>query len=324
MNLAHLFEAGMLVCFGFSWPLNVVKAYKAGTAKGTSLPFIILIITGYIAGITAKIINQQFNYVLAVYFLNLAIVTTNVFVYIRNKALDKKAGNKELKVRKLDLSKVEKAEEEIMLNYSNSLDEIINKETSAAENKNAVILMGGTMDKEIPVEKLASDFGFNFDIYNKSEAGLSVTEAIEYFRTKIADLTPEGIMLHLGEEDLALFQKDSAAFDNYYLTLVDEIKKVNKNCRIALLSVNNPEGRKEINLLNAHISAIAQTEKAVFINLENAKLWNPEATKAANDFAYSMGLNVRKPLRNVAEILYSYAYHNLSAYKDSLETVLCS
>ena len=39
MNYAHLFEAGMLVCFGFSWPLNVVKAYKAGTTKGTSLAF---------------------------------------------------------------------------------------------------------------------------------------------------------------------------------------------------------------------------------------------------------------------------------------------
>ncbi len=64
--------------------------------------------------------------------------------------------------------------------------------------------------------------------------------------------------------------------------------------------------------MNAHISAIAQTEKAVYINLENAKLWNPEATKAASDFAYSMGLRIRKPLRDVAEILYSYAYHNLS------------
>jgi len=319
MNLAHLFEAGMLVCFGFSWPLNVVKAYKARTAKGTSLPFIILIITGYIAGISAKIINQQFNYVLAVYFLNLAIVTTNIFVYIRNKSLDRKAGNKDLKVRKLDIANVEKAEEEIMLNYSNSLDEIINKENAGTENKNAVILIGGTMDKEIPVEKLAKDFNFNFDIYNKSETGLSVTNAVEYFKEKISNMQPEGIMLHLGEEDLVLFQKDSAAFDNYYLTLIDEIKAVNKNCRIALLSVANSEGRKDINLLNAHISAIAQTEKAVFINLENAKLWNPEATKAASDFAYSMGLNVRKPLRNVVEILYSYAYHNIKVVtKESL------
>lgn len=310
MNLAHLFEAGMLVCFGFSWPLNVVKAYKARTAKGTSLPFIILIITGYVAGITAKMINGQFNYVLAVYFLNLAIVTTNVFVYIRNKALDKKDGNNNLKVRKLDIANVEKAEEEIMLNYSNSLDEIINKEPVSVENKNAVILMGGAWDKEIPVEKLAKDFNFNFDIYNKSEAGLTVSKAVEYFKSTISQMLPEGIMLHLGEEDLALFQKDSAAFDSNYLNLIDEIKAVNKKCRIALLSVANPEGRKDINLLNAHISAIAQTEKATFINLENAKLWNPEATKAASDFAYSMGLNVRKPLRNVAEILYSYAYHN--------------
>lgn len=33
MNYAQLFEAGMLVCFGFSWPINVVKAYKVRTAK---------------------------------------------------------------------------------------------------------------------------------------------------------------------------------------------------------------------------------------------------------------------------------------------------
>ena len=61
MNFAHLFEAGMLVCFGFSWPINVVKAYKAETAKSTSLAFIFLIITGYVLGISAKIINHQFN-----------------------------------------------------------------------------------------------------------------------------------------------------------------------------------------------------------------------------------------------------------------------
>ena len=91
MELGHLFETAMLVCFGFSWPLNVRKAYRARTAKGTSLAFIFLIITGYVAGILAKFINHQINYVLAVYFLNLAIVMLNVFVYIRNRSLDKKA-----------------------------------------------------------------------------------------------------------------------------------------------------------------------------------------------------------------------------------------
>lgn len=88
--MGSIFESIMLICFGLSWPLNVIKAYKAKTAKGTSLPFILLIITGYIAGITAKLVTDQINYVLVVYLLNLAIVSMNVVVYFRNAALDKK------------------------------------------------------------------------------------------------------------------------------------------------------------------------------------------------------------------------------------------
>ena len=88
--MGSLLETIMLVCFGFSWPLNVMKAYKAKTAKGTSLPFVLLIITGYIAGISAKLISGQINYVLIAYILNLAIVSLNVIVYFRNVSLDKK------------------------------------------------------------------------------------------------------------------------------------------------------------------------------------------------------------------------------------------
>ncbi len=99
-DIASLLEAVMLVCFGFSWPLNVYKAYKAGTTKGTSLPFIILIITGYIAGISAKIVKAAsgeapLNYVFVVYIINLVIVSLNIVVYIRNAALDKKRENKQ-------------------------------------------------------------------------------------------------------------------------------------------------------------------------------------------------------------------------------------
>ena len=88
--MGSILETIMLLCFGFSWPLNVIKAYKAKTTKGTSLPFIILIITGYVAGITAKILTNQINYVLIAYILNLAIVSINVLVYLRNYTLDKK------------------------------------------------------------------------------------------------------------------------------------------------------------------------------------------------------------------------------------------
>ena len=88
--MGSILETVMLVCFGFSWPLNVMKAYKAKTAKGTSLPFVLLIITGYIAGISAKLISGQINYVLIAYILNLAIVYIYVIIYFRNVSLDKK------------------------------------------------------------------------------------------------------------------------------------------------------------------------------------------------------------------------------------------
>lgn len=88
--MGSILETVMLVCFGFSWPLNVMKSYKAKTAKGISLPFIMLIITGYIAGISAKIISGQINYVLIAYIVNLSIVSLNIVVYFRNVSLDKK------------------------------------------------------------------------------------------------------------------------------------------------------------------------------------------------------------------------------------------
>ena len=320
MEFGHLFEALMLICFGFSWPLNVIKAYKAGTAKGTSLAFIFLIITGYLAGISAKFINHQINYVLAVYFLNLAIVMLNVFVYIRNKSLDKqsakKSADEQLRITNQQIKNINKesTKEEIM-NYTYSLDEVIYpKVANAKEEKNAVILFGGTADKKLPVQSLAKEFNFNFKLYNKSQDNFSLALATDYFKFAISPLAPEGILLHLGNKDIDTFKKSSEVFDTNYLKLISEIKSYNSKCRIALISLNNPTGDKTINEMNRHIKAIAASEKCSFVNLDNAKLWNPAARKAAVDFAYSMGLKTRKPLGDVAEILYSYAYNNFAEY----------
>lgn len=87
--MSPILETIMLICFGISWPLNLVKAYKAGTAKGTSLAFILLIITGYLAGIAAKLTSGDLNYVLAAYLFNVVAVALNLAVYCRNVALDK-------------------------------------------------------------------------------------------------------------------------------------------------------------------------------------------------------------------------------------------
>ncbi|MBQ9103962.1 MAG: hypothetical protein IJY57_02615 [Clostridia bacterium] len=102
--MAEILEIVMLICFGASWPNNVIKSYKAKTTKGKSLAFLILIILGYIAGIVSKLVNPSYIenfsskwYVLIFYVLNLIMVAIDLGLYIRNYRLDKASALKEVK-----------------------------------------------------------------------------------------------------------------------------------------------------------------------------------------------------------------------------------
>lgn len=97
--MAEILEVIMIVSFGFSWPLNVIKSYKARTTKGKSLAFLLLIFFGYIAGIASKFVNESYManisekwYVLFFYVLNFIMVGADLVMYIRNRRLDKENG----------------------------------------------------------------------------------------------------------------------------------------------------------------------------------------------------------------------------------------
>lgn len=94
--MAEFLEVTMIVSFGASWPLNVIKSYKARTTKGKSLAFLCLIFSGYIAGICSKLFNPAYMaslsskwYVLFFYVLNLVMVGIDLCLYARNYKLDK-------------------------------------------------------------------------------------------------------------------------------------------------------------------------------------------------------------------------------------------
>lgn len=96
--MSELLEIIMIVSFGFSWPMNVFKSYRARTTKGKSLSFLCLIFFGYIAGIASKLTNDAYMaafsqkwYVLFFYVLNLIMVGTDLCLYYRNHKLDQKA-----------------------------------------------------------------------------------------------------------------------------------------------------------------------------------------------------------------------------------------
>ncbi len=92
MNIAELCEILMLISFGFSWPFNALKSYRARTTKGKSLPFLCLIIFGYICGIVSKLTGPGFKwYVMFFYILNITMVSIDLLLYFRNRRLDRLA-----------------------------------------------------------------------------------------------------------------------------------------------------------------------------------------------------------------------------------------
>lgn len=88
----HILEALMIVCFGLSWPMSIIKAYKARTAKGTSIFFMSFIELGYVCGIISKLIENDWSPVrilaFVFYIINLVMVGIGICLYIRNRHLD--------------------------------------------------------------------------------------------------------------------------------------------------------------------------------------------------------------------------------------------
>ena len=94
-TLAVVLEILMIGSFGASWPFNVMKSYRARTTKGKSLLFLVLIFSGYIAGIASKIISFSIKtptwigwVAFSFYILNLLMVGADLLLYVRNKKLD--------------------------------------------------------------------------------------------------------------------------------------------------------------------------------------------------------------------------------------------
>ena len=80
--VAQVAEAGMLACFGASWPFSVVKSLRIKKVTGKSPVFLWLIFFGYIAGITFKL-TSGVDWVLALYCWNLLVVGVDTLLYYR-------------------------------------------------------------------------------------------------------------------------------------------------------------------------------------------------------------------------------------------------
>ena len=85
--MAEIFEMIMVLSFGLSWPISIVKTLKSKTVAGKSPVFIGLIVFGYICGIISKIVSQNITYVFVFYCLNLVMTSFDLSLnlYYRHK-----------------------------------------------------------------------------------------------------------------------------------------------------------------------------------------------------------------------------------------------
>jgi hypothetical protein len=78
------FEILMLVCFGAAWPVSIYKSLRTRQVAGKSLPFLVIILIGYAAGILHKLLFR-FDLVIFLYALNAVMVSVDIGLYLRNR-----------------------------------------------------------------------------------------------------------------------------------------------------------------------------------------------------------------------------------------------
>ena len=173
-----------------------------------------------------------------------------------------------------------------------------------------IVIFGCGVDKEIPTCEIRQACAVESKVYNRSFDNLSVNDALSVYKETVAALSPETVLLHIGETDIEFFAENSAEFDNKYRELIGYIKSQNKKCRIAIISLRNYDYDPQIEVINKHLKYIADSEQCEYGDISAKMVWNPKASMEVASFVYSIGfvhpLKNKRPLYDLVKMLFCY------------------
>jgi hypothetical protein len=72
-----IWEAGMMLCFGASWPVSISKALRSKRSDGKSRLFLAIILAGYAMGLVHKCVHDP-DWVIALYAFNATLVAIDL------------------------------------------------------------------------------------------------------------------------------------------------------------------------------------------------------------------------------------------------------
>ncbi len=253
--MSQILEAIMLICFGCSWPVSVVKNIKARTAKSMSLPFILLIITGYVAGIMAKIYSHTINYVFIIYLLNLAVVSINVVIYFINKRYDRlndEANQICAEAIESDLAQLsDKAKE-----Y---------EEMNDMTTPGGIVFFGSNFFADLPAAELAKTQNLEETIYNRSISDEDITHMMNELDACVLSLNPSKVFINLGDADINNGSLNVDEFISKYENILTRIhNKTNADIYVVSLLSSLPAAHT----INEKLKELANKTKSVYIDAE--------------------------------------------------------
>ncbi|WP_251389037.1 SGNH/GDSL hydrolase family protein [Mediterraneibacter agrestimuris] len=274
--MAELLESTMLICFGLSWPMNLTKNIKAKSAKNMSLQFILLIIFGYVAGITAKIYTHRFNYVLVVYLLNLVVVSANVIVYFINRRYDRQTQKantllcKELsgKTENETLSETIHTSAPQKPHLSQGDDEMETyRELNSITEAGGVVLFGSNTFANLPLGELTQAYRITEPIYNRSIKDIRINQIENYLKVCLFDLNPRKIFVNLGDVDIKDESLDVENFISKYEWLLYMIHtKTQAEIYIVSIVSSSPEAAE----INQRLQKLATQTGCHFLDATGA------------------------------------------------------
>ena len=84
------FEAGMLICFGISWPVSIAKSVRTKVVSGKSPLFMAILCLGYVCGFIHKVIYSP-DWIIVLYALNFIMVAIDLALYFKYLSKEKQS-----------------------------------------------------------------------------------------------------------------------------------------------------------------------------------------------------------------------------------------
>lgn len=81
----NIFEALMLICFGVAWPFSIYRMLKTKKSNGKSVPFLIVLLSGYFFGILYEYFGDR-DVVTILYITNIILVSFDLTLTLKYRA----------------------------------------------------------------------------------------------------------------------------------------------------------------------------------------------------------------------------------------------